>query len=340
MTILFAGAGWRSIHRGSAMALLCGLAVGMAGCETGSGILGQTATPETQLVPSTPAKALARIGIAPVIGAPDGVAKRLTQDFSTAVAQKNIRVTAPQETPDYTLRGYVVAARDKAGVKVSYIWDVTDPAGRRANRITGEEIIAGAPAGDAWAAVTPATSQSIAQKSAESLATWLVAQAPNAAAIAAVGQTPTGVGASAGTAVGALPQSDAQKTANASGVTTAPLVAVVPSLSGAPGDGNAMLARALQAELGKNGVNGTPVDATAYRVEGVVKLGAAADGKQPVQIDWNVKDPQGKRLGTVTQKNEVAAGSLDASWGKTADAAAAAAAQGILKLLPRNTASN
>ena len=69
-------------------------------------------------------------------------------------------------------------------------------------------------------------------------------------------------------------------------------------------------------------------------------MGTVADGKQPVQIDWNVKDPQGKRLGTVTQKNEIAAGSLDSSWGRTADAAAAAAAQGILKLLPRNSAAN
>ena len=69
-------------------------------------------------------------------------------------------------------------------------------------------------------------------------------------------------------------------------------------------------------------------------------MGAVSDGKQPVQIDWNVKDPQGKRLGTVTQKNEIAAGSLDASWGRTADAAASAAAQGILKLLPRATAVN
>ena len=48
-------------------------------------------------------------------------------------------------------------------------------------------------------------------------------------------------------------------------------------------------------------------------------------------------DPTGKKLGTVSQKNEVPQGSLDGSWGKTADAAAAAAAQGIVKLLPQPT---
>ena len=66
-------------------------------------------------------------------------------------------------------------------------------------------------------------------------------------------------------------------------------------------------------------------------------MGAGKDGKQPIQIDWNVKDPQGKKLGTVSQKNEIPQGSLDGAWGKTADAAAAAAAQGILKLLPPQT---
>ena len=63
-------------------------------------------------------------------------------------------------------------------------------------------------------------------------------------------------------------------------------------------------------------------------------VGKAADGKQPIQIDWMVRDPQGKRLGTVSQKNDIPAGSLDGAWGQTADAAAAAAAQGIIKLLP------
>ena len=38
------------------------------------------------------------------------------------------------------------------------------------------------------------------------------------------------------------------------------------------------------------------------------------------------------------QNNDVPQGSLDGAWGKAADAAAAAAAQGILKLIPKQTA--
>ena len=72
-------------------------------------------------------------------------------------------------------------------------------------------------------------------------------------------------------------------------------------------------------------------------------MGPGKDGKQPITIDWSVTDPPGKKLGTVSQKNEIPQGSLDGSWGKTADAAAAAAAQGIVKLLPsqaQRTSSN
>ena len=64
-------------------------------------------------------------------------------------------------------------------------------------------------------------------------------------------------------------------------------------------------------------------------------MGKPDGGKQSIKIDWQVLDPKGGRLGTVSQQNLVAQGSLDGAWGKTADAAAAAAADGILELLPK-----
>ncbi len=290
--------------------------------------------------------AATRISVAPVIGAPDGIAKQLAQDFSAAMGQKNVTLVSPQDKSDYAVRGYIVAAKDKGATKVSYIWDVTDPSGKRVNRVTGEEVAAGMAAGDAWSVVTPQTTQAIAQKSATSLANWLSQQSPASGAVASA--SPTSMGAVAPTAVGALPPASApvpsaqprMAAATSPSAGAAPVAAVIPSLTGAPGDGNNALAAALQAELSKNGVNSASQGGQPYRVEGVVKVGNAADGKQPVQIDWNVKDPAGKRLGTVTQKNEIAAGSLDQSWGRTADAAASAAAQGILKLLPKTTAAN
>jgi len=347
VTSFLSGADRTTVRKLIVLSALLAASAALAGCESSSALLGNTAgaQPETQVAQPAPVAAPSRVSVAPVIGAPDGVSKQLHQDFSSAIGQKKVTVVSAQEKSDYALRGYIVAAKDKGATKVSYIWDVTDPAGKRVNRITGEEVIAGSSASDPWATVTPQITQAIAQKSAESLASWLGQNARASVPVAnlAPGAQPTGIGATAPTSVGSLPQNAATpqpvRVAAPAPATAGPPAAAVPSLTGAPGDGNSALAAALQAELARNGVNSAGQTSSAYRVEGVVKIGAAADGKQPVQIDWNVKDPQGKRLGTVTQKNEIAAGSLDGTWGKTADAAAAAAAQGILKLIPKTTAS-
>ena len=126
------------------------IAFGLAGCETGSDLLGSSSSPSPTAVaepsPTAPPQAAqAKIAIAPIIGAPDAVAKQIQRNSGTAVETQRITVaTQPGDKADYTLRGYIVAAQEKTGVKVSYIWDVTDPAGKRVNRITGEEVVANA----------------------------------------------------------------------------------------------------------------------------------------------------------------------------------------------------
>lgn len=101
----------------------------------------------------------------------------------------------------------------------------------------------------------------------------------------------------------------------------------------ATGDGNTSLKDAVIKELATNGVGVAEQPARAYRVEGVVALGPAKDGMQPIHIDWTVRNPSGERIGRVSQRNEVPAGSLDNAWGMTANQAAGAAALGIVRLL-------
>ena len=266
-----------------------------------------------------------------MIGAPQDVASQISAQLATALEARQIAVTKqPGETADYTLRGYVVAAKEKTNTKVSFIWDVNDAAGKRINRVTGEEAVPSGAARDAWAAVTPVLVQTIADRTATSVAAQLPA-----------GPSPVAV-ASAPAAAGIGPQA-APPVQRASATTTASIpqqagavMALVPSVTGAPGDGPQSLSSALQRELSRNGVQlASAASATTYRVEGKVQVGAGKEGKQPIQIDWLVKDPRGNKLGTVSQKNDIPQGSLDGAWGGTADAAAAAAAQGILKLLPQ-----
>jgi hypothetical protein len=328
---------------------LCVLAAGLslAGCET-AGILGgdqvatQTVAPPPPPPPPAP-QMIASLSLSPIIGAPDALATQMREQVVAAAERSRIAIL-PDRDPkaDYGMRGYIVAARDKGAIKVSYIWDITDPTGKRVNRVTGEEATAQAAGGkDPWASVTPAVTQVIAEKLVSSLAGWLPTQPKSSAALAGAP-----IGAAAGAGAGTLASRPIEPAA-ASTATTASLppadtlAAAAPVVSGAPGDGNSALADALQRELVRQGVRLTSAPGS-YQVEGKVAMGAVKDGKQPIQIDWRVKDAKGASVGTVTQKNTIPPGSLDASWGKTAEAAAAAAAQGIIKLLPQGgrTATN
>ncbi|MGQ0456881.1 MAG: hypothetical protein ACT4OU_07450 [Hyphomicrobium sp.] len=343
-----------------ALTLVAFAALALAGCESSSNILpeGGSAAPNVAVAP-TPGEAgatqSAKIQIAPIIGSPEGVARELQTQLTAAIERRNITVAkTANSSGEYVLRGYIVAAREKTGAKVSYIWDVTDQTGTRVHRITGEEAASGA-ATDPWSAVTPQIVQNIADRTASQIATWLPGQ--SAASSVPIAGAPTATGANQIAA--ATPDAAAPSSASTAPLTTAavpsapaapttgsieaagPVTTFVPQITGAPGDGGATLTSAIQRELSRNGVTLTQAASPqTYKVEGKVAMGQAKDGKQPIQIDWNVLDPKGKKLGTVSQKNEVPQGSLDGAWGKTADAAAAAAAQGILKLLPQKTAAN
>jgi hypothetical protein len=192
--------------------------------------------------------------------------------------------------------------------------------------------------------LTPQVAQSIAGKAANSFMAWLSthsAQGPMASQPSSVGAQPIAA---------APPMEPAKRTAAARQPAAAahpgpatgsiagdgPVQAIVPSVVGAPGDGSTSLTAAIQRELSGKGVAITDrPTSVAYRVEGRVTVGQAKDGKQPIHIEWLVRDPKGKKLGTVSQKNEIPAGSLDGPWERTAEQAAGAAAQGIVKLLPQ-----
>lgn len=337
-----------------AMALCAGwLAIGLGGCETATSLFSSSSdTPTASVANLPPAAAVstqpAQIAIAPVIGPPENVSSGLQAKLIADIERQNIRVAkTPNEQAEYTLRGYVVSSLEKKGqkAKISYIWDVTDASGKGVHRVSGEETAKAATGTDPWAAVTPAVIDAIAGKTVSSLAAWLPAHSSPAIASATPGLVQT--------AAVTQPAPPPTQTALTSPQQSAPppstattgslgrvgaLKARVPTVTGAPGDGSSSLRAAIQRELARSGIAlaDTPSPDT-YTVEGRVALGAGADGKQPITIDWSVSDPTGKKLGSVSQKNEVPQGSLDGSWGKTADAAAAAAAQGILKLLPQPT---
>jgi hypothetical protein len=282
--------------------------------------------------------------VAAILVGLDAIAYQIQQEFSSTVEKQRVTVVAGKdERADYTLRGYVVAAKVKSTTKVSYIWDVTDPTGKRVNRITGEEVVSGNASKDPWAALTPQVAQTIAGKAASSFMAWLPSHSSQGAVASGMVQPASTPAQPAGATPAEPKRTAAARPAPAQpGTTTGSIAndggvsAIVPAVTGAPGDGKTSLTAAIQRELqGKGVVIADKSTASTYRVEGSVTLGAAKEGKQPIHIEWLVRDPQGKKLGTVSQKNEIPQGSLDGAWDKTAEQAASAAAQGIVKLLPK-----
>lgn len=108
------------------------------------------------------------------------------------------------------------------------------------------------------------------------------------------------------------------------------------TVAGAPGDGDQALAAALGRQLEARGLKvATAFQANIYEVQGTVRVTPAAKGKETVVIVWVVLGPDGNQLGVTRQTKDVRKGSLGKTWGKTADAAAGAAARDIGKLIPR-----
>jgi len=335
--------GRRFFGRTAMMAAVAALALSAGGCGTSGNILDSLGpTPPAPAAAITPARPTKKnVAFAPLIGAPANVSQQLTASMTSAVEKQNVPVIKGGAKSDYTVRGYVVAAPDQAGTKLSYIWDVTDPSGKRAHRITGEEFVKGRAGSDPWANVSPTVLNGIAQKSATQLAAWVPPVSPAGGTAAGVGgPTPTGAATS--------PVPLAAKASTPANVRTAslakgplPVLAMVPPVAGAPGDGQRALADALKRNLASRGVKlTTKPSLQTYTVKGNVAMGRPAAGKQDIEIKWLVLDPKGQKVGTVAQKNKIPQGSLNGKWGKTADAAATAAATGVAKLLPKTIKVN
>ena len=269
---------------------------------------------------------LAPVAFAPIIGAPPKVSKELSGQLVSAARRANIPVITERGKPaNYTVRGYLAASQDRKNNKLAYIWDVTDQSGKRVHRILGEEVTPTKPGRDAWASFDNAALQKIAAKTATDLAKWLPKQA--------VAASPQPTAARPGTPAARQPAPRSTRTAR---VRPGQVMAYVPSVSGAPGDGRRSLTLALKKQLFSKGVKlASSSGANVYTVRGKVIVGRARGGQQDIKIEWRVLDPGGRRLGTVSQQNRVPRGSLDKKWGPIAEAAAGAAADGIVKLIPK-----
>jgi hypothetical protein len=110
----------------------------------------------------------------------------------------------------------------------------------------------------------------------------------------------------------------------------------VPEVTGAPGDGDAVLTRQIRQRLAEIGplVQLSPENADFY-VKGTVLVSPLPKGQQQVEIAWTVTRPSGVVTGKVSQLNAVPAGILDQNWGDVAVVVAQEAAGGIDRVVER-----
>jgi hypothetical protein len=316
-----------------------------SGGSTDAGTASLTTPQNQQQQPA--ASSVKPIAFAPVIGAPAKVQSKMSERLVAAAGASNIPVASTADA-EYTVRGYLVAAPDPKGAKLSYIWDITDKNGKRTKRFQGDELIEGQKGGDPWALVSDAAIDKIATTTASRIQEWMT----GAATADAGGATATDgaqQGQAARSASAAPVQTASASAAPSSGVFAAQAapapasqvdsaVMVFP-VTGAPGDGQNSLTSAMRKHLQNAGVKLTEnASASTYSVKGSVQMGESAGGQQAITIRWMVVDPTGKTMEkAVVQRNKVPQGSLDAEWGQVAELAASEAAKSVAKLIRPTT---
>jgi hypothetical protein len=305
------------------------------------------------------------VALTPAEGVPQKYAAKVNDQLAASLKTKGIAIVDAKEAMYVVKASYLALPEPKKGTKVTYTIDVNDKAGNKVRSITGEELVSAKRGGDAWNHVTDESVQKVALKSATDLTAWIenpnapppaaaVASNQPAAAPAKAAANPAPLKTAANTAPKApraKPQGDSASLASAvdtpaaahpvqtAAVAPAEVIAVVPAVNGAPGDGKTSLADAMRRALSQGGIKtASATTPGAYKIQGHVELGAVSNGQQPITIRWVVTDPTGKQMEkTVVQNNKIAAGSLDGAWGQIADMAAGAAAAEVSKLINKGS---
>ncbi len=111
---------------------------------------------------------------------------------------------------------------------------------------------------------------------------------------------------------------------------------LVRGVSGAPGDGNPVLLDAIKAALLASDISITE-DArqAALLLDGLVAVGPPKGGRQRVRIVWTVTRRNGDEVGRAIQENTIPEGIIDGPWGNVAVEVAAAAVEGVERVLGR-----
>ena len=106
----------------------------------------------------------------------------------------------------------------------------------------------------------------------------------------------------------------------------------VAAVSGAPGNGGAVLADATRAALAAAGFEVAAAAPGALRLVGDVAVHARG-ARRVLVVAWRLAGADGTEIGAFEQSGPVPGSGLDGAWGALADAIARGAAEGVALLL-------
>lgn len=240
----------------------------------------------------------ARIVVPPstTLGLDEAAARRFATHLAAALREAELPATAADiPRPDYRL----LAAGEAEGGAVRLTYTLVDQSGAVLAATGGPRAVPAA----GWMAGEEATLRAAAAEAVPAVAAML-------ARLEAARQGPTAAAA-------ALP------TLRLEGV------------SGAPGDGDRALDRAMRTALAREGVLVTEGGAGEFALAGRVTVLRLSPRSERVEILWRVSRTDGTELGTVSQLNEIPRGALDGRWGDVAAVVAEQAAAGVAAVIRR-----
>lgn len=245
----------------------------------------------------------ARLAVQPPVSAmlPDAAARDYAQALVAALVDRDVPAVAePARRGDWSLG----VTAELSGSKVVPAFSVLDPSGL----VKG--TVQGAPEDAAqWAAGTAAALQRAASADAPAISALL-----------------THIEAD-------------RQLSDPNSLVNRPARILVREVTGAPGDGNRQLTRALRQQLPQLGeIIEDNADAADFAVQGEVATADGEKGTERIEIQWIVIDRQGRELGRVVQLNEVEPHSLDKFWGDVALVVAQEAAGGIRNVVQNQLA--
>jgi hypothetical protein len=227
-----------------------------------------------------------------------------SQQFAVALAQRlqQAEVPAYAQPASRTDWRLVVSAQDH-GQNVVPIYTVLNPQGQPQGSVQGKPVETAA-----WAAATPGTLTQAAADAAPDIDSLLTS-------------IEMGI-------MRADPNSLYNRVAKVE----------VPTVTGAPGDGDFALTKEMRDKLAALGPHVQTSEAGSdFVVQGQVRMVPIAGGQQRVEIQWIIKNAKAREVGRVIQLNNIPAGTLDHYWGDVAMVVAQQASGGVNEVIRRQS---